>query len=149
MKSFLGIRLSARKRSKRFVILFVYVSRIDQLGLLNWVSPYNKERICGVFRLSFCLLLKIISLYCDLWFIMFYFKIRKRQLCLKYSWSWNVKVWFIVWIFFHVIYHPEFPTGVENRGGGGSSKFDEGGLKPKHGGSLKCGRKIPVKEFIW
>ena len=35
-----------------------------------------------------------------------------------------------------------FPTCVVNMG-------DEGGLKSKHGGSLKCCRKIPVKEFIW
>ena len=40
----------------------------------------------------------------------------------------------------------EFPTGVENMGG--SSKFDGGGLKSKHGRSLKCCHKIPVKEFI-
>ena len=41
---------------------------------------------------------------------------------------------------------PGFPTGFANRGG--SSKFDGGGLKSKHGGSLKCSQKIPVKEFI-
>ena len=35
-----------------------------------------------------------------------------------------------------------FPTCVVNMGDEG------GGLKSKHGGSLKCCRKIPVKEFI-
>ena len=34
------------------------------------------------------------------------------------------------------------------KGKGGSQKFD-GGIKSKHGGSLKYCWKIPVKEFIW
>ena len=46
-----------------------------------------------------------------------------------------------------------FPTGVANMGGAPQSLMGEGGLKSKHGGSmgggsLKCCRKIPVKEFI-
>ena len=37
--------------------------------------------------------------------------------------------------------NPGIPTGVENMGGGGSSKFDEGGgeLKSIHGKSMRGG----------
>ena len=46
-----------------------------------------------------------------------------------------------------------FPTGVENMGGTVPPPTHIGGLKSIHWGawgarSLKCSRKIPVKEFI-
>ena len=41
-----------------------------------------------------------------------------------------------------------FPTGVANMGGWGTPQNLMGQLKSKHGGSLKCCRKIPVTEFI-
>ena len=68
-----------------------------------------------------------------------------------YEWFWN-KLEVITFSSLPLPHTPGFPTGVENMGGR-SSRFDGGGLKSIHGGSmsgaLNADEKNPVKEFIW
>ena len=69
------------------------------------------------------------------------------NLLLHYTCNLKAYVFINTYYSFAYFLYPGFPTGVASMGGAPQNLMG-GGLKSKHGGSLKCRRKIPVKEFI-